>query len=72
MLTNIKKLATYVSDLAATFLGFAHDAEASDLVLGEDLENISIQTEASHVRMGQDKDMDQEHGKVWGDIRNAL
>ena len=52
MLTNIKKLATYVSDPAANFLGFANDAEASDLVLGEDLESIYIQTEASHVRLG--------------------
>ena len=28
MLTYIKKLATYVSDLASNFLGFVRDAEA--------------------------------------------
>ena len=72
MLTHIKKLATYVSDLAANFLGFACDAEASVLVLGEDLEIIHIQTEAAHGRLRQDEDMDQEHGKVWGYTRNAV
>ena len=37
MLTYIKKLATYVYDLAENFLGFTRDAKASALVLGEDL-----------------------------------
>ena len=34
MLTYTKNLSTYVSDLAATFLGFACDEEALALVLG--------------------------------------
>ena len=34
VLTYTKKLATYVSDLASIFLGFARDEEALDLVLG--------------------------------------
>ena len=38
-------------------LGFALDTEASTLVLGEYIERIHIQTEASHGRLGQDEDM---------------
>ena len=72
MLNYIKKLATYVSDLTATFLGFTRDGEASALVLGEDLEMIFIQTEAAHGRLGQDEDIDREHRTVRGAIRNAV
>ena len=55
VMTYIKKLATYVYDLAATFLGFARDAEASALVLGKNLERIRIRSEAAHGRLGQDE-----------------
>ena len=72
MLTYTKKLATYVSDLAATFLGLARDAEASALVLGKDLEWICIKNEAAHGSLGQDEDMEGEHGKLWGSIRSAV
>ena len=48
-------------NFAATFLGFASDAEKSALVLGEGLESICIWTEVAHGRLGQDKDMGQEH-----------
>ena len=54
---HLKKIATYVSDLAATFLSFTRDAEAPYLVLGEYLERICIQTEAAHGRLIQDEDM---------------
>ena len=46
-----------MSDLSATFLGFARDAEASALILGEDLERIHIRTEADHGSLVQDEDM---------------
>ena len=72
MLTYIKKLVTYISDLADTLLGFTHDVEASSLVLGEDLEIICIRNEASHGRLVQDEYMEREHRTVWGDIRNAV
>ena len=72
ILTYIKKLATYVSGLAATFLGFAHDAESSALVFGKDLERIRIQTESAHGSLGQDEDIDQEHRILWGDIWSAV
>ena len=72
MLTYIKKLATNVSDIAATLLGFTHDEEASALVLGKDLEMIRILTEAAHGRLGQDEDMEREHGTVWVAIRNTV
>ena len=72
MLTYIKKLATYVSDLAATFLYLARDAEASTLVLGKDLERICIKTESAHGSLGQDEDMEGGHGTLWGSIRNAV
>ena len=71
-MTYIKKLSTYVSDLAATVLGFACDAEASALVLGEDREIIHIRTEADRGRLVQDEYMEREHGIVWGSIRNAV
>ena len=71
LLTNIKNLATYVLDPAANFLGFTRDAEVSALVLGKELDRFHIQTEADHGRMGQDKDMYWEHGKVWGAINMA-
>ena len=58
MFTYIKRLATYVSDITASFLGFDRDAEASALVLGKDLERIRIQNEAAHGRMGQDAYME--------------
>ena len=61
-----------MSDLAATLLGFELDAEASDLVLGEDLERICIQNEADHGRLGQDEDMERENKTVWGAIRNVV
>ena len=51
VLTYIKKLNTYVLDIADTLLGFACDAEASALVLSEDLDNICIQTEAARGRV---------------------
>ena len=54
VLTYIKNLATYVSDLVATFLGFSRDVEASDLVLGEDIDRLCIKNEATDGRMGQD------------------
>ena len=68
MMTYIKTLATYMYDLAVTFLGFACDAKMSALVLGKYFERIQIQTEAVHVRMGQDEDMERGHGTVWGAI----
>ena len=71
-MTYIKTLATYASDLAATFLGFAHDAEESALVLGEDLERICIRTDAFNGRLVQDEDMEQEQRTVWWSIRNAV
>ena len=52
-------------------MDFARDAEASAHVLVEDLDMICIQTEATNGSMVQDKDMEQEHGKVWGNIRTA-
>ena len=58
VLTYIKNLADYVSDLVANLLGFVRDAEASALVLGEDLDRLRIQTEVDHGRLGQYKDMD--------------
>ena len=61
-----------MSDLAATLLGFARDAEASYLVLGEDLEMIYIWTELAYVRLVQDEEMEREHGTVWGSIRNTV
>ena len=72
MLDYIKKLSTYVSDLSATVLDFIRDTEVSDLVLGEDLHRILIQTEADHVKLGQDKYMDWECGTVWGAFWNAV
>ena len=54
MLIYTKILDTYVYDIAANFLDFARDEEASALVLGEDLEMIRIQTESSHGRLIQD------------------
>ena len=71
-LTYIKNLAAYVWDLAAIFLGFARDAEASALVLSEDLDRLSIQTEAAHGSLGQDKDTEQKHGNLWRAIRGAV
>ena len=61
-----------MSDLAATFLGFARDAEASDLILGKELDMIFIQTEAAHGKLGQDKSLDREHGTLWGAICNSV
>ena len=72
MLTYIKKLATYVSDIEATFLGFACDAEALDLVFCKDLERIRIRNEVAHGRLGQDEDMERKHRTVWGSIRNTV
>ena len=46
-----------MSDLAAIFLDFARDAEASDLVLGEELDMLCIQTDTANGRLGQDYDM---------------
>ena len=40
--------------------------------MGGDLERIHIQNEAAHVRLGQDEDMEQEHGTVWEDIQNEV
>ena len=60
-------------DLAATFLGFTCDTEASALVLGENLEMICIRVEAAHGRLGQDKEIGGGgHMTFWGTIRNAL
>ena len=68
MLTYTKTLDTYVLDITATFLGFANDAEASALVLGEDFDRIRIQTEAAHGRLVQDEDIEREHGLFFGSI----
>ena len=38
----VKKIATYVSDLAANLLGFARDREAPAELLGKDLDRLSI------------------------------
>ena len=71
-MTYIKQIATYMLDLATTFLGFASYAEASALVLGEDLDIICIWTEAAYARLVQDKDTDREHRIVLRAIRNAV
>ena len=42
MLTHIKKLVTYVSNISANFLGFVCDEEVSDLVLSKIPERIRI------------------------------
>ena len=72
MLIYTKILDTYVYDIAANFLDFARDEEASALVLGEDLEMICIQTEASRWRLIQDEDMEQEHRIFWGYIQTKV
>ena len=72
MPTDIKNLATYVSDLATAFFGFTRDAEAPDLVLGKDLEIISIRNEEAHGRLCQYEYMDQKHGTVWVAIQNEV
>ena len=59
-------------DIVATFLSFARDVESSELVSGKYLENLSIQNEAAHGKMGQDEDIEQEHEKVWGSTRNTV
>ena len=61
-----------MSDIAATFLGFARDAEASALVLGKDLEKIRIQTKASHGRLVQDEYIEKENGTFWQANRNTV
>ena len=61
-----------MSDLAATLLGFARDAEASTLVLIKYLKRIRIQTESDYGRLVQDEYMDREHGAVWGSIWNEV
>ena len=71
-MTYIKKLAVYVSYLAAVFGGFAQDAETSAQVLGKDLDRIHIQNEASHRSLAQEKDMEWGHGTVYGDIRTTV
>ena len=53
-----KKIATYMSDLATTFLIFTRDMEASDWVLGKDLDRLQIRNEASNGRLDQDKEME--------------
>ena len=65
MLIYIKKLATYVSDLVDTFLGFVRDAEVSALVLVKDLERLHIRNEVSRGRLVQYK-------IVWGYICNVV
>ena len=72
ILTYIKKLATYVSDLAVTFLRFSRDVEFSALVLGEGLERIRIQTEAARESLGQYEDLEWEHRTVWVSIWNSV
>ena len=72
VLTYIKRLATYVSDLVAAFLGLTCDAEASALVLIKYLESICIRTEAAHGTLGQDKSIEREHETVWESIRNSV
>ena len=68
LLTYIKKLAAYVSDIAATLLGFVQDAEVSAEVLGKDLDRLRIQTEVAHGSLFQDEKMEREHRTVWGVI----
>ena len=53
-------------------MGFARDAEASKLVLGKDLERLSIQTDAAHISMGQEENIEQEHRKVWGSTHKLV
>ena len=65
-------LATYMYDIASTFLGFECDAEASYLVLGKDLEMISIRTKADHGRLGKDGDMEWKHGTSCGATRKEV
>ena len=65
MLIYIKKLATYVSDLVDTFLGFVRDAEVSALVLVKDLERLHIRNEVSRGRLVQYK-------ILWGYICNVV
>ena len=72
VLTYIKKLDTYVSDLADTFLGFACDLEDSALILGKDFDKIRIRAEADHRSLGQDKDMEREHRTVCVSTRNSV
>ena len=52
-----KKLAAYVSDLDATFLGFSKDVEALDQLDAYDLDRLLTRTEAACVRMVQNEDM---------------
>ena len=67
-----QKLAICMPDIAATFLGFTHDVEASDLALGEDLERSFIRTKVAHKRLGMHEYMEWEHGTVWGAIRSSV
>ena len=54
-----------MSDLVTTFLGFVQDVDALSRVLGEDLDRLHIRTEVYDGRLGQDNEMEQEHGTVW-------
>ena len=57
-----------MSDIVSTLLGFARYVQASYRVLGEELDRLHIRTEVYHGSLGQDTDMEREHGTVQGVI----
>ena len=66
--THIKKLASYLPNLYATFFGFTWDVETLAQLLTYELYRLRIRTEAFHVKMVQKNIMEQEHGTVGGSI----
>ena len=61
-----------MSDLVATFSGFARDVEDLAQILTDDLERLRVQKNLAHERLGQDDDMERKHGTVWGSIQTAV
>ena len=45
----VKKLASSVTNLEDTFLGFTQDVETSEQLLDNDLDRMCIQTEAKYI-----------------------
>ena len=66
LLENYKNPVHCMTNLAATFLGFACDMEVVGWFLDEQLQRMRIMIEESHEILGWYNIMDQEHMTMWG------
>lgn len=66
LLVFLWRLLESVTEMWSAMLGFGRDVEANFGLLRDDVKWLHIQSEAAHAQIGEEADLEQEFGTIWG------